>query len=147
MSNYFFSQADDARGRCCGNVQSVAIKPITCQHTCFSCGCVFGKFEALTWIGSDKEKNEWMPEKTIEISFNKISFSVEKYFKCNVYVHQAKIRPGSDKSGLCDPKLIVYYDSKCEKTKVNYISMANFSYFLINHYTAGSYTITVSSVE
>lgn len=119
MNNYVFSQADDACGRYCGNVQSVLIKPVTCQHSCFDCGCVFGQFEVLIWIGSDKEKNEWIPQKTIELSMNKMSFSIEKYFKCNVYVHQAKIRPGNDKSGLCDPKLVVYYDSKCEKTKVS----------------------------
>lgn len=70
------------------------------------------------WIGSDKELNEWLPPNTLEISPSKVNFSVEKYFTGKVYVHQTKIRPGVDKSGLCDPKLMVFYQNLSVKTKV-----------------------------
>ena len=70
------------------------------------------------WVGSDKELNEWLPPNTLEVSPSKINFSVEKFFIAKIYVHQTKIRPGIDKSGLCDPKLVVFYQNLSVKTKV-----------------------------
>lgn len=70
------------------------------------------------WAGSDKEIHEWLPQNAVEVTPNKIKFMNEKFFTCKVYVHQAKIRPGADQTGLCDPKLNVFYERYHEKTKV-----------------------------
>lgn len=88
------------------------------MHSCLKCGCFYGKFEVLMWIGSDKEVNEWLPQNVIELGINKVNFTVERYYKLNVFVHQAKIQPGFDKSGLCDPKLVIVANGMHEKTKV-----------------------------
>ena len=77
------------------------------------------------WIGSDKELNEWLPQSAIGMSSNKINFTVEKYYKCNVYVHQAKIQPGICKDDLCDPKLMVMTNGTFERTKVTFHETAN----------------------
>lgn len=68
--------------------------------------------------GSDKEVSEWLPQNTIELASNKISFPVERFYKCNAFVHQAKIQPGIDSSGLCDPKLAITANGMHETTKV-----------------------------
>lgn len=120
MSKYFYSQAFDARGQDCGKLNSILVKPVNCLHSCANCGCFFGKFEMLLWVGSEKEITEWLPQNTVEIASNKISFSVEHFHKCNVYVHQAKIQPGADKSGLSDPKLVITVNGLHEKTKVDF---------------------------
>lgn len=118
MNNYFHSQAFDANGQNCGKLHSILVKPSSCIHSCSNCGCFFGKFETLLWIGSEKEISEWLPQNTIEMASNKINFTIERFYKCNVYVHQAKIQPGADKSGLSDPKLVITVNGMHERTKV-----------------------------
>ncbi|XP_070501536.1 otoferlin [Chironomus tepperi] len=118
MLDYFHSQAFDSKGEFSGKLQSITVKPSTCLHSCETCGCMLGKFDIIMWIGSDKELNEWLPQNAIEMSSNKINFTIEKYYKCNVYVHQAKIQPGICKDDLCDPKLMVMANGTYERTKV-----------------------------
>lgn len=36
-----------------------------------------------------------------------IQSSNERFFACRIFVHQGKIKHGNEKSGLCDPKLII----------------------------------------
>jgi hypothetical protein len=79
---------------------------------------MFGKFEFIMWIGSEKEVNEWLPQSALALASNKINFTAELYHKCNVYVHQAKVQPGIDKSGLCDPKLMIVLNGQHDSTKV-----------------------------
>lgn len=75
------------------------------------------------WIGAEKEINEWLPQNAVLISPNKVDFILERYYKCNVFVHQAKIQPGSDNSGLADPKLVTTVNGMHAKTKVNIVSL------------------------
>lgn len=70
------------------------------------------------WIGSDKEINEWLPQNALEVGNNKVNFTVERFFKCNAFVHQAKIQPGIDKNGLCNSKLSITLNGMLMKTKV-----------------------------
>ncbi|KAG5679282.1 hypothetical protein PVAND_008861 [Polypedilum vanderplanki] len=116
--DYVYSQAFDSKGQFCGKIKSIVIKPATCMHSCENCGCMFGKFEIIMWIGSDKEVSEFLPQSAIEVTSNKINFTAEQYWKCNVYVHQAKIRPIIDKNNLCHPKLIAVLNGMSEHTRV-----------------------------
>lgn len=70
------------------------------------------------WIGSEKEVSEWLPQNTVAMSPTKINFTVDRFFKCNVFVHQAKIQPGVELNGLCNPKLVVTSNGMQERTKV-----------------------------
>jgi hypothetical protein len=119
MSNFVYSQAFDARGVLCGMVHTVLVKPISCSHSCYNCGCFFGKFELFMWIGSEKEANESLPKNAVEVVKNKINLTVDKTFKCNLYVHQAKIQPRIEKSGLTDAKLVVLVNGKSDRTRVS----------------------------
>jgi hypothetical protein len=120
MSNFYHSQTLDARGGHCGKLQTILVKPVSCHHSCTNCGCFFGKLEILMWVGGEKEANEWLPRNTIEVVKNKINFTVDKIFKCNLYVHQAKIQPGIGKSGLTDAKLVVAVNGKSDRTRVSW---------------------------
>lgn len=70
------------------------------------------------WAGSDKELHEWLPQHLVEVSHHKISFVSEKYFTGKVYVHQSKIRPANERTGLCDAKLMVFNQNEVVSTKV-----------------------------
>lgn len=53
------------------------------------------------WIGTKTENANAFPDDCLETEKGHVS----SIFKCNVYIHQAKIRPGSDKSGLADARI------------------------------------------
>ena len=84
----------------------------------------------MMWIGSDKEVNEWLPQTMIEISTNKINFALEEYYRCKVYVHQAKVQPSIDKADTCSPQLIAIINGKCESTKVSILLIS----WIINNF-------------
>lgn len=117
MLDHFYSQAFDSRGQFCGKAQSVIIKHSMCNHTCAYCGCMFGVFDVIMWIGSDKEVSEWLPQTVLEITGNRVNFTLDKYYRCNVYVHQAKIQ-FADKISQYSPQLLVIANGKCESTRV-----------------------------
>lgn len=48
----------------------------------------------------------------------------DTYFNCNIYLHQAKIRPGSDVTGLCDPKIRVTFLNCQKESKVLYQTLS-----------------------
>jgi hypothetical protein len=75
-------------------------------------------FQTVLWIGSEKEINEWLPQDAIAVDLNKINFLTENFYRCNIYVHQAKIQPLVDKSDLNNLKLLGLINGACEGTKV-----------------------------
>lgn len=102
------------------------------------------------WIGSDKELIEWLPKNAVEMSSNKINFTIEKYYKCNVYVHQAKVHPGNYKDDLCNPKLMVMTNGTYERTKVTinfYLKKKKKAFVIICIYTLGHQSIDINYME
>ncbi|KAJ6640630.1 Otoferlin, partial [Pseudolycoriella hygida] len=79
--------------------------PIGCSHTCMYCGCYSGSANLSVWIGTSKDKTNALPDDCVETESGLVS-TADSIFKCNVYIHQAKIRPGSDQSGLADVRVI-----------------------------------------
>ena len=118
MTDYFYSQAFDARGTDCGKIQSILVKPVNCFHSCSNCGCFFAKLDVLMWVGSEKEASEGMPKNMVEVSLNKVNFTIDRFYRCNLYVHQAKIQPEISKKGLTDAKLVLLINGASERTKV-----------------------------
>lgn len=57
------------------------------------------------WIGTIQDKTNALPDDCVETEDGHVSSTANSLFKCNVYLHQAKIRPGSDKSGLADVRI------------------------------------------
>lgn len=99
----------------CGGIYSrirrtMVFKSINCIHTCQKCGCLFAKFEGWVWIGLDSERAD-VSNQVGWISTDEFYYTPRDYtmYNCKVFIYQAKIRPGSDKGGLCDPKIRVSF--------------------------------------
>lgn len=80
-------------------------KPIECSHTCTHCGCYYGSANLSVWIGTNQDKTNALPDDCVETENGQVSSAANSMFECNVYIHQAKIRPGADKSGLADVRI------------------------------------------
>lgn len=70
------------------------------------------------WIGSEKEVGEWLPRNTVEVATNKVSFTIDRFYKCNVFVHQAKVQPQVYKREVSNTKLAILANGFQETTKV-----------------------------
>lgn len=66
-----------------------------CTHTCCNCGCASAIADVCIWIATEKEQSECIPADCKSTADNHWISSIESYFSCNVYVHQAKIRPSA----------------------------------------------------
>lgn len=99
--------------------RTMAFKSINCTHTCQKCGCLFANLEGWIWIGLESERSEvlnhvgWMS--TEEFYYTPRDYTM---YNCKVFIYQAKIRPGSDKGGLCDPKIRVTFIDCLSETSV-----------------------------
>jgi hypothetical protein len=98
------------------------------------------------WIGSEKEVTEWLPKNTVEMSPNKINFALDRFYKCNVFVHQAKIQPGLDMSGMCDPKLVIVTNGSHAQTKASK-KLTKCSEFINSTFYPGRDAIAFACVE
>lgn len=121
---YCFSQNKSSTGKYCGNRHDVILKvitdqtlnifnsptcydislfkPIGCSHTCTHCGCYAGSANLSVWLGTSQDKASALPDDYVNSENGLVTNVADSLFKCNVYIHQAKIRPGADKSGLAD---------------------------------------------
>ena len=73
------------------------------------------------WIGSEKEVNEWLPSNAVMTAANKINFTLERFYKCNAYVHQAKIQSGLERNANDTKLSIVANNGLHEETKVAFV--------------------------
>lgn len=80
-------------------------KPIECSHTCTHCGCYYGSANLSVWIGTNQDKTNALPDDCVATENGQVSSAANSMFECNLYIHQAKIRPGADKSGLANVRI------------------------------------------
>lgn len=67
--------------------------------------------------------SEWLPPYTVEVASNKVNFTIDRFYKCNVFVHQAKVQPRVCKREVSNTKLAVLAHGLQETTKVcNHLS-------------------------
>lgn len=93
-----------------------------CGHTCYNCGCTVAILHGCLGIVLENERNDFLPTisqdwKQIEnFYFNPLTPYTN--FKCRLFIHQAKVRPGSDTSGLCDTFLRITFAGQSAETPV-----------------------------
>lgn len=103
-SSFYYSQNLDCTGPLCGQRHNIVFKPPSCNHSCKICGCLSGKADISCWIGTEQEIYDSIPDGW-KIGQSVMEPLESTNFKCNLYIHQGKIRPGSDKNGLCDARI------------------------------------------
>lgn len=116
--NYMFSQTKHSQGKLCGHRHDVIFKSNACQHSCSSCGCVAAVSDASIWIGTAHEKSEWIPEGCRQTRNGCLETVIESSFKCNVYVHQAKITRANNRNGQINTKVAVTLNGLQGLTKI-----------------------------
>ncbi len=76
------------------------------------------------WIGTNQDKAGALPDDCVESENGCISSTANTLIKCNVYIHQAKIRPGADKSGMADARITVTLNGTQGSTAIVYNSLS-----------------------
>lgn len=72
------------------------------MHTCTHCGCYAATANMIVWLGTSQDPAGELPVDFVLSENGLVTNVADSLFKCNVHIHQAKIRPGADKSGLAD---------------------------------------------
>lgn len=116
--HHMFSQTKHSQGKLCGKRHDIVFKSTACLHSCSSCGCVSAVGDVTIWIGTVHEKSEWMPDGCREINNGCLETVIDSSFKCNVYVHQAKITRANVRNGHVNTKVAVTLNSLQGLTKV-----------------------------
>lgn len=84
-----------------------SVQPKLCKHSCINCGCVYGTCDVNIWLGTVSDSIDWIPNGCRKTSDEQLQIAVNSRFQCNLYVHQAKIRPIMDKTkNVCNAKLV-----------------------------------------
>uniref|UniRef100_A0A1A9ZTS0 C2 domain-containing protein n=1 Tax=Glossina pallidipes TaxID=7398 RepID=A0A1A9ZTS0_GLOPL len=101
---------------------------IQCQHTCAYCGCVVGIVQGCLSIVSETERADFFTSVSQDwkrpepFYWNPTVYYT--YFKCRIFIHQAKVRPGGDRTGLCDPYIRVMICMNSAETAVIYETLS-----------------------
>ncbi|XP_075159891.1 ferlin family C2 domain-containing myoferlin misfire [Haematobia irritans] len=123
------SETEDNSNDQCWKIRNFIFKGIQCRHTCNNCGCIVAILYGCLSITNEKErpmflnqvKHDWINPEPFYWKPNNVSSTI---LKCRVFIHQAKIRPGSDRSGLCDPYVRVMIASHSSQTQVLYATLS-----------------------
>lgn len=116
--HYMFSQTRHSQGKLCGKRHNIVFKSSACMHSCSSCGCVTTVGDANIWIGTVHEKSEWIPEGCRKTHNGRLETVINSTFKCNVYVHQAKITSANVRKCQVNTKVVVTLNALQGMTKV-----------------------------
>ncbi|XP_055841993.1 otoferlin [Episyrphus balteatus] len=126
-SRYFVhSQRLECKGPGCGVPRNFVFKDPTCTHTCNDCGCVSGFVYGWIRIATEAELKELVDDEDWiqkERFYYQPKIGPSSYI-CRTYVHQAKIHPGADKTGLCDAKLQLYSGDEIVETPTIFTSLS-----------------------
>ncbi|XP_017071773.1 otoferlin [Drosophila eugracilis] len=103
----------------CWRLRSFSFKAFGCTHTCPNCGCTTAIVSGCLSIVVERERKEFLS--AISDDWNCVEPMLwqphpsQTNFLCHVYVHQAKIRPGSEKKSVCDSHLrVLFAEQTCE---------------------------------
>ncbi|XP_054735180.1 otoferlin isoform X2 [Anastrepha obliqua] len=104
----------------CWRMRNFIFKDIQCQHSCINCGCNVGIIQGTLGIVVDSERTEYVATITNDWKQTELYYwtPIVHYtvYKCRIFIHQAKVRPGSDTNGLCDGYLRVIFGSQWAQT-------------------------------
>ncbi|XP_017954999.1 fer-1-like protein 6 [Drosophila navojoa] len=104
----------------CWRMKSFLFKSSSCPHTCSNCGCNAGLVLGCISIVLESERHEFLSRIAGEWStptpYTWLPNVAQTFFRCHIYVHQAKVRPGSDNKVECDGYVRVIFASQAAET-------------------------------
>ncbi|KAM8708996.1 hypothetical protein ACLKA7_015893 [Drosophila subpalustris] len=106
----------------CWKVKSFVFKGADCTHSCANCGCNVGVVLGCISIVLDRERREFLS--CIAGDWSSVDFMiwqpnvVQTLISCQVYVHQAKVRPGAEHRPLSDSHVSVYFAEQAAETQI-----------------------------
>ncbi|CRK86165.1 CLUMA_CG000233, isoform A [Clunio marinus] len=121
-----FSDFDD-HGEKSKRIVPCVLKPITCNHACEYCGCLFGMFEFLTWFGNNK--TAMMPNNTVLLDENKIKFCKEHFYNCEISIHQGAIPPYHHQKNMSSLKLVLFSNGTTKMSKKTIIGTGSLTIY------------------
>ncbi|XP_062132086.1 otoferlin [Drosophila sulfurigaster albostrigata] len=105
----------------CWKTKSFVFKSLGCTHSCGNCGCNVGVILGCISIVLDRERREFLS--CIAGDWSSDDFMiwqpnvVQTFISCQVYVHQAKVRPGAEHKPLSDGHVSVYFAEQAAETQ------------------------------
>lgn len=113
-------------GYLCRKRHGVIFKNSQCRHEEMDCGCISGHGDIILWMGGEKEDSEWWPngwKYSPTSSFNFIESPVKTTFRCTIYLYQAKIEPGLNRSSLYDTFVDIFFSGIHGKSTIHHQSL------------------------
>uniref|UniRef100_A0A1B0D279 C2 domain-containing protein n=1 Tax=Phlebotomus papatasi TaxID=29031 RepID=A0A1B0D279_PHLPP len=113
-------------GYLCRKRHGVIFKNSQCRHEETYCGCISGHGDVILWMGGEKEDTEWWPKDwtySPTSSFNFIESPVKTTFRCTIYLYQAKIEPGLNRSSLYDTFVDIFFSGIHGKSTIHHQSL------------------------
>ncbi|XP_030572579.1 fer-1-like protein 6 isoform X1 [Drosophila novamexicana] len=105
----------------CWKVKSFLFKSPNCLHNCVNCGCNVGIVLGCVSIVLERERHEFFSciagEWASPEPMAWLPNVVQTFFRCHIYVHQAKVRPsGMENRIICDGHVRVVFAAQAAET-------------------------------
>ncbi|XP_053673937.1 myoferlin [Anopheles nili] len=122
MAHYMLaSKQSDSLGVQCDERCATLMRSIHCNHSCPDrCGCIYAKLDYVMQIGTEQQTQ--VNDESYSVLSNHSSRvvatpiglvdrnTITKHVHCKVHVYRGRIFAGSDKSELCNAKLVVLFE-------------------------------------
>ncbi|XP_037953127.1 otoferlin isoform X2 [Teleopsis dalmanni] len=127
-AKYFLNPSKTMQNSLSWNVRNFVFKDINCQHTCINCGCILAVIQGCLMVIVESERSDHINtfsqdwKQTEPFYWNPtIAYTM---YKCRIFIHQAKVRPGADSTGLCDPYVRVVFGGQSADTPTEHATLS-----------------------
>ncbi|XP_001353079.4 fer-1-like protein 4 [Drosophila pseudoobscura] len=107
----------------CWRLKSFAFKDPGCIHSCPNCGCSTALILGCVAIVVERERKQFLSNSIGDwISIEPMVWKTRvawTFFRCHVYVHQAKVRPTGEKKHVCDSHLRILFGEQAAETNTS----------------------------
>ncbi|XP_022212778.2 otoferlin [Drosophila obscura] len=104
----------------CWRLKSFAFKAPGCTHSCPNCGCSTAMVLGCIAIVVERERKQFVSHIIGDwVSIEPMVWKTRvawTFFRCHVYVHQAKVRPSGEKKHVADSHLRILFGEQAAET-------------------------------
>ncbi|SPP77350.1 fer-1-like protein 6 [Drosophila guanche] len=104
----------------CWRLKSFAFKALGCIHSCPNCGCSTAMILGCMGIVVERERKQFLSQNIGDwVSIEPMVWKTRvarTFFRCHVYIHQAKVRPSGEKKHVADSHLRILFGEQAAET-------------------------------